>query len=253
MFQHDAFRENVTEGLLVAVSLAVAAIPEGLPAIVTVALSLGVRRMAEHNALVRRLHAVETLGSTTFICSDKTGTLTLNRMTVRSLLVGTDAAAVTSDWGIEPHAATPHKPDYELLLEIAASCNDAHYTAEGELVGDPTETALIAAAHNMTPGLPEARARGRGAVRLRAQAHDHRAPRRLRPRRLREGRRRRGARAVHDGAPARRDRADDRGAAHRSSPRPTSSSRRPGTVRSPSGCGSSIRPSPTRARSSSAT
>ena len=152
MFQHDAFRENVTEGLLVAVSLAVAAIPEGLPAIVTVALSLGVRRMAEHNALVRRLHAVETLGSTTFICSDKTGTLTLNRMTVRSLLVGTDAAAVTSDWGIEPHAATPHKPDYELLLEISASCNDAHYTAEGELVGDPTETALIAAAHNMTPG-----------------------------------------------------------------------------------------------------
>ena len=152
MFQHDAFRENVTEGLLVAVSLAVAAIPEGLPAIVTVALSLGVRRMAEHNALVRRLHAVETLGSTTFICSDKTGTLTLNRMTVRSLLVGADAASVTSDWGIEPHAATPHKPDYELLLEIAASCNDAHYTAEGELVGDPTETALIAAAHNMTPG-----------------------------------------------------------------------------------------------------
>ncbi|TLM80107.1 MAG: ATPase, partial [Actinobacteria bacterium] len=157
MFSHPDFRANVTEGMLVAVSLAVAAIPEGLPAIVTVALSLGVRRMADHNALVRRLHAVETLGSTTFICSDKTGTLTLNRMTVRQLLIGEDEAAVTPSWSIEPTAGTPNADDLALLVDIAASCNDAHFTAEGELVGDPTETALVSAAERLAPGRVSAR------------------------------------------------------------------------------------------------
>lgn len=153
MFSHPEFRTNVTAGLLIAVSLAVAAIPEGLPAIVTVALSLGVRRMAEHNAIVRRLHAVETLGSTTFICSDKTGTLTLNRMTVRRLVVGTDTAAITPEWAIAAEDVPPHEADVHTLVEIAVACNDAHHTADGELVGDPTETALVDLAHRVTPGL----------------------------------------------------------------------------------------------------
>ncbi|HZL05664.1 MAG TPA: HAD-IC family P-type ATPase, partial [Coriobacteriia bacterium] len=149
---HEAFRSRLTVALLVAISLAVAAIPEGLPAIVTVALSLGVRNMAERNAIVRKLHAVETLGSTTFICSDKTGTLTRNEMTVRRVLVGEDLAEVTPDWALAPEHRTPHTDDQNLLLEIAASCNDAHFTADDTLVGDPTETALIVAADELHEG-----------------------------------------------------------------------------------------------------
>ncbi|MDH4140493.1 MAG: HAD-IC family P-type ATPase, partial [Coriobacteriia bacterium] len=139
------FRETITLGLLVAVSLAVAAIPEGLPAIVTVSLSLGVRTMASHNAIVRKLHAVETLGSTTFICSDKTGTLTRNEMAVKRLVVGEDLVEILPDYELEPAVQTPVRKDRELLLEIAASCNDARWGADDRLIGDPTETALIVA------------------------------------------------------------------------------------------------------------
>ena len=147
-----AFRETLTVALLVAISLAVAAIPEGLPAIVTVALSLGVRRMAAQHAVVRKLHAVETLGSTTFICSDKTGTLTRNEMTVKRMLVGEDLADVLPDYGLEPADREPLSQDRGLLLTIASACNDARFGAGGELIGDPTETALIVAADRLQSG-----------------------------------------------------------------------------------------------------
>jgi Ca2+-transporting ATPase len=140
----------LTTNLLIAISLAVAAIPEGLPAIVTVSLSLGVRLMAQRNAIVRKLHAVETLGSTTFICTDKTGTLTRNEMVVRRMLVGTDRADILPDWALCPAGRIPDEADRDLLLTIAASCNDTRFGAEGQLVGDPTETALVVAADNLS-------------------------------------------------------------------------------------------------------
>ena len=151
-FSDPVFRAGFTSALLLAVSLAVAAIPEGLPAVVTIALSLGVRRMAEHNAIVRRLTAVETLGSTTFICSDKTGTLTRNEMTVRRAVVGFDRIAIEADWGIEPADRAPNPADLSMLLEMAAANNDARPSSEGGFIGDPTETALLEVARQLSPG-----------------------------------------------------------------------------------------------------
>ncbi|MBD3286382.1 HAD-IC family P-type ATPase [candidate division WOR-3 bacterium] len=110
------------EPLLVAIALAVAAIPEGLPAAVTITLALGIRKMAAKKAIIRRMHAVETLGSTSFICTDKTGTLTENQMKVEKLI--------------------PVKQGEEDLIEVMLLCNDTQRSGEN-LLGDPTETALV--------------------------------------------------------------------------------------------------------------
>jgi Ca2+-transporting ATPase len=139
-----------------AVSLAVVVVPESLPAIVTVSLAFGVYRMARKHALIRKLHAVETLGCTTYICSDKTGTLTQNQMTVRKIYVSGQLLEVTGV-GYEPRGefrkdgsviALSDDPSLKRLLEIGALCNDAGLeSSDGvwKIRGDPTEGALVAA------------------------------------------------------------------------------------------------------------
>ena len=136
------------EIFMTAVSLAVSAIPEGLPAIVTIVLSLGVQRMVKKNAIIRRLPAVETLGSASVICSDKTGTLTQNRMTlVKAYVNGSDGPEdITSD----------NSEAVKLLLTYGTLCCDGTVVFNGpeELhIGDPTETAIVLAAHRS--GMPK--------------------------------------------------------------------------------------------------
>jgi len=146
------------EIFLLAVAAAVSAIPEGLPAVVTVVLAMGMRFMANRNAVIRRLVAVETLGSATVICSDKTGTLTLNQMMVKRIFVGGRWVEVSGE-GYTPEGEyqcdnrrldTENEPVLELHLRIGALCNDAALTMEDEqcysIFGDPTEGALVVAA-----------------------------------------------------------------------------------------------------------
>jgi len=145
------------EVFLLAVAAAVSAIPEGLPAVVTVVLAVGMRIMAHRNAIIRNLVAVETLGSATVICSDKTGTLTLNEMTVRRLYVDGQWVEVAGE-GYVPEGKFHRdgqilnlegEPPLTLLLRIGALCNDALLTREDEccsIFGDPTEGALLVAA-----------------------------------------------------------------------------------------------------------
>lgn len=128
---------------LVAISLAISIIPEGLPATATIVMALGVQRMAKKNALIRKLPAVETLGSATVICSDKTGTLTLNKMTVTQIAINGD---FESGWTTPVGAAAEQHPTvYQELVYAAALCNDASLDPDrkGEIIGDPTEGALI--------------------------------------------------------------------------------------------------------------
>lgn len=129
--------------LLTSVSLAVAAIPEAMPAVVTIALSLGAQRMLKRNALIRRLPAVETLGSVSVIGTDKTGTLTENRMTAVVLDVANNRLELVDDNPI----VAGHSPTIELALLIGLLCNDASLVDDEELVavGDPTEGALVIA------------------------------------------------------------------------------------------------------------
>ncbi|MBN2454361.1 calcium-translocating P-type ATPase, SERCA-type [Candidatus Woesearchaeota archaeon] len=130
-----------------AVSIAVAAIPESLPAVVALSLALGVQRMIKKNALVRKLPSVETLGSTTVICSDKTGTLTKDQMTVRKVYVGGAVAEVTGQgYSTEGSFSVEISDDLRLLLRIGALCNDAVVNKDHTIVGDPTEAALIVSA-----------------------------------------------------------------------------------------------------------
>jgi P-type Ca2+ transporter type 2C len=140
------------EMLIFGIALAVAAVPEALPAVVTISLALGVQRMVKRNALVRRLPAVETLGSTSVICSDKTGTLTRDEMTVRQVYVAKDLFEV-SGAGFEPHGeftragavVEPSEP-LKLLLRAAVLTSDARLARSNgrwEIKGDPTEGALV--------------------------------------------------------------------------------------------------------------
>jgi len=141
--------QPVSALLLTAIALAVAAIPEGLPAVVTVSLSMGVQRLAKKNALVRNLPSVETLGACTVICSDKTGTLTHNEMTVRKLYVNRKEVEIAgSGYSPEGYFSMDSK-HFELLLRIGALNNNAKLRKENDswqAFGDPTEAALLVSA-----------------------------------------------------------------------------------------------------------
>lgn len=136
------------EIFMTAVSLAVSAIPEGLPAIVTVVLSIGVQRMVKKNAIIRRLPAVETLGSASIICSDKTGTLTQNRMTLVKAYLNTT--------GKLEEISSQNSEEVKLLLQYGALCCDGSvvfHDGTEQHIGDPTETAIVLAAHKN--GMPK--------------------------------------------------------------------------------------------------
>jgi magnesium-transporting ATPase (P-type) len=144
----------VDEMFLAAVGLAVAAIPEGLPAVITIALAIGVQRMARRKAIIRRLPAVETLGSVSVICSDKTGTLTRNEMTVKTVVTANGALHV-SGVGYDPHGVfsvdgidvlSSAQPEPEMLFRAGMLCNDASLVEKDGnwlIHGDPTEGALV--------------------------------------------------------------------------------------------------------------
>lgn len=133
--------------LLNAVAIAVAVVPEGLPAVVTISLALGAQRMLGRRALIRKLPAVETLGSVTVIASDKTGTLTENKMTVKVIDVAGNTLDTSSAMQSSIIEASPDDPQYQLLLVASALANDSQLV-DGQLIGDPTEGAMLVAAEH---------------------------------------------------------------------------------------------------------
>ncbi len=152
------FNHSFVEMLLTSVSLAVSVVPEGLPAVITVTLAIGMRRMAKRNAIVRKLSAVQTLGDVTVICSDKTGTLTKNEMTVTKLFDGKEIIDV-SGVGYSPKGTfslngKEISPTHlKLLFECGVLCNNAYYS-NNSIIGDPTEGSLLVlsekAGHSIT-------------------------------------------------------------------------------------------------------
>jgi Ca2+-transporting ATPase len=161
---------GLRESVIFAITLAVGAIPEGLPAIVTIALAIGVQRMAARRAVVRKLPSVETLGSTTVICSDKTGTLTRNEMTVQGLYLPGSGVYRVEGAGYEPvgrlskdgnHLTTAPNDVHELLLAGILCCDATLEQKEGrwQITGDPTEGALVTAGEKFGIDSPHARQR----------------------------------------------------------------------------------------------
>jgi P-type Ca2+ transporter type 2C len=151
---------NLQESFFTSISLAVAAIPEGLPAIVTIVLASGMSQLAKSNAIVKRLKAVETLGATDYILTDKTGTLTLNKMTVTNMVTPNIKCVVSHKGDCEDETGnkidTNSEEELQQLLRVAVLCNDAEDSGE-KLIGDPTETALLEVAKKMGMDIKEIR------------------------------------------------------------------------------------------------